>query len=74
MKTEDLKKANEIQRRRKELEKVREWMEDKDRSVYMIAQGCTVDESIKLSSECRALLYGLCLGEYTRLEKEFEEL
>lgn len=74
MKTENLKRADEIQRRMQELKRGCEWMEDRSRHVYIIAQGCTKDESIKISDDCRALLYGLYTGEYARLEKEFEEL
>ncbi len=74
MKMENLKRANEIQRRMKELERVSEWMEDQGRCAYIIAQGCTINEAIKLSDDGRDLLYGLCVGEYARLEKEFEEL
>ena len=74
MNIENLKKANEIQDRMKELEKVRKWLEEKDRGVYLLAQGCTVNESVKISSDVRSLLYGLSIGEHSRLEKEFEEL
>ncbi len=74
MKILDLKRANEIQRRMQELERVSEWMEDQGRCAYIIAKGCTIDEAIKLSDDGRDLLYGLCVGEYARLEKEFKEL
>ena len=49
-------------------------MEDEDRNVYILAAGCTMDESIKINSDGRALLYGLILGEHLRLQKEFEKL
>ena len=74
MKIENLEKANEIQKRMKELEKAKAWMEDEDRNVYILAAGCTVNESIKINSGGRALLYGLILGEHLRLQKEFEKL
>lgn len=74
MKIENLEKANEIQKRMKELEKAKSWMEDENRNVYILAAGCTVNESIKIYSDGRALLYGLILGEHLRLQKEFEEL
>lgn len=74
MKIENLEKANVIQKRMRELEKVRKWMETKERKVYIIAQGCTLNESVSLSTDCRALLYGLCLGEHSRLQDEFEGL
>lgn len=74
MKKENLKRANEIQRRMDELGRVRKWMEDRDRHVYIIAQGCAMDESVKLPDDCRTFLYGLCLGTHAKLEKEFEEL
>lgn len=74
MKIENLEKANEIQKKMKELEKAKSWMEDENRNVYILAAGCTVNESIKIYSDGRALLYGLILGEHLRLQKEFEEL
>ena len=74
MNIENLKKANEIQDRMKELEKVRKWLEEKDRGVYLLAQGCTVNESVKISSDVRSLLYGLSIGEHKRLREKFEKL
>lgn len=74
MKIENLERANEIQNRMKELETVREWLEDKGRHVYMLASGCTVDKSVKISSDVRSLLYGLSIGEHKRLQDEFEKL
>lgn len=74
MTIENLKRANEIQERLKELETVRKWLEEKDRSIYLLARGCTVNESIKISSDVRSLLYGLSIGEHKRLQEEFEKL
>lgn len=74
MKIENLERANEIQKRMKELEKVRKWLEEKDGSVYLLAHGCTVNESVKISSDVRSLLYGLSIGEHKRLQEEFEKL
>ncbi len=74
MTIENLKRANEIQERLKELETVRKWIEEKDRSIYLLARGCTVNESIKISSDVRSLLYGLSIGEHKRLREEFEKL
>lgn len=74
MNIENLKKANEIQDRMKELEKVRKWLEQEDRGVYLLAHGYTVNESVKISSDVRSLLYGLSIGEHKRLQKEFEKL
>lgn len=74
MKIENLEKANEIQKRIKELEKAKAWMENEDRNVYILAAGCTVNESVKMSSDERIFLYGLVVGEHARLQKEFEEL
>ena len=74
MNVENLKRANEIQERMKQLEKARKWLEEKDRSVYLLARGCTVDESVKISSDVRSLLYGLSIGEHKGLEEEFEKL
>ena len=74
MKIENLEKANEIQKRMKELEKEKARMEDEDRNVYILAAGCTVNESIRINSDGRALLYGLIVGESLRLQKEFEKL
>ncbi|MDE7313563.1 MAG: hypothetical protein K2N87_18400 [Eubacterium sp.] len=74
MNIENLERANEIQKRMKELEKVRGWMEEKDRSIYLLARGCNVNESVKVSSDARSLLYGLSIGEHKRLQEEFEKL
>ena len=57
----------------KELEKVRKWLEERD-NVYLLVSGCTINESVKISSDVRSLLYGLSIGEYKKLEKEFEDL
>lgn len=74
MTIENLKRANEIQERLKELVTVRKWLEEKDRGIYLLARGCTVNESIKISSDVRSLLYGLSIGEHKRLREEFEKL
>ncbi len=74
MTIENLKRANEIQERLKELETVRKWLEEIDRGIYLLARGCTVNESIKISSDVRSLLYGLSIGEHKRLREEFEKL
>ena len=74
MTIENLKGANEIQERLKELETVRKWLEEIDRGIYLLARGCTVNESIKISSDVRSLLYGLSIGEHKRLQEEFEKL
>lgn len=74
MNIENLKRANEIQDRMKELEKVRKWLEQEGRGVYLLAHGCTVNESVKISSDVRSLLYGLSIGEHKRLQEEFEKL
>ena len=74
MKIENLERANEIQNRRKELEKAKAWMEDEGRNVYMLAAGCTRDESVKLHPDGKSFVYGLVIGELVRLQKEFETL
>lgn len=74
MNIDNLEKANEIQKRMKELEKAKAWMEDENRNVYILAGGCTVNESIKIHSDGRTLLYGFILGEHLQLQKEFEKL
>lgn len=74
MTIENLKRANEIQERLKELVTVRKWLEEKDRGIYLLARGCTVNESIKISSDVRSLLYGLSIGEHKRLREKFEKL
>ena len=61
MNIENLKRANEIQDRMKELEKVRKWLEQEDRGVYLLAHGYTVNESVKISSDVSNLLYGLSI-------------
>ena len=74
MKIENLERANEIQNRMKQLEKAKAWMEDEGRNVYILAAGCTVNESIKIHPDIRAMLYGFVIGEHLRLQKEFETL
>ncbi len=74
MKIENLERANEIQKRMRELEKAKAWMEDENRNVYILASGCTLNESVKIYSDGRSLFYGLILGEHLRLQREFESL
>lgn len=74
MTVENLERANEIQNRMKELETVRNWLEKEDGHVYLLASGCAVSESVKISSDVRSLLYGLSIGEHKRLQEEFEKL
>lgn len=75
MKVDDLKRGNEIERRIYELEKIHKWIEDVGgRSVSIIASGCMVNDTVLLSSDMRTVLLGMCIGERTKLVKEFEEL
>lgn len=72
MKIENLERANEIQERMKELETAKAWMENENRNVYILAAGCTVNESIEINSDGRALFYGLILGEHLRFRKSLK--
>lgn len=73
MTAKNLERANEIQKRMEKLEKVREWIED-GRCIYVLGRGCTLNETVELSQDARTLIYGLCIGECVRLQKEFESL
>lgn len=75
MTIEGLKRGNEIERRIYELEKMQKWLEDTEkRNVSIIASGCTMNEIIMLSDDMRTVVLGMCIGEKSRLEKEFESL
>lgn len=51
MTVDNLKKGNEIERRIYELEKMQNWLENKKRSVSIIASGCTVNDTVLLSDD-----------------------
>lgn len=75
MTVEGLKRGNEIERRVYELEKMQKWLEDtENRNVSIIATGCTVNDTVMLSDDMRTAVLGMCIGEKSRLEKEFESL
>lgn len=74
MKIESLERANEIQERINKLDQVRRWLKDGKRNVYLLGQGCSISECIRLSEDARAVLLGVCIGENERLKKEFESL
>lgn len=75
MKIDELKRGNEIERRIYELEKMQKWLEDvENRTVSLIASGCTVNDTVHLSDDMRTVLLGMCIGEKSRFLKEFEEL
>lgn len=75
MTVEGLKRGNEIERRIYELEKMQNWLEDTEkRNVSIIATGCTVNDTVMLSDDMRTVVLGMCIGEKSRLEKEFEGL
>lgn len=75
MTVDGLKRGNEIERRICELEKMQRWLEDDgNRNVSIIATGCTVNDTVMLSGDMRTAVLGMCIGEKSRLEKEFESL
>ena len=75
MRADELKRGNEIERRLYELEKMQKWLEDvENRNVSVIATGCTVNDTVMLSTDMRTVILGMCIGEKSRLEKEFENL
>lgn len=74
MKIEDLEKANDIQRRIKELKKVRGWLEDENKNVSLVGSGCSLIEAVDLSLKTRKLLLRTIIRENIGLQKEFEEL
>lgn len=75
MKIDDLKRGNEIERRIYELEKMQKWLEDtENRHISVIANGCTVNDTVGISGDMRNVLLGMCIGERAKLIKEFEEL
>lgn len=75
MTVEGLKRGNEIERRVYELGKMQKWLEDtENRKVSIIATGCTVNDTVMLSDDMRTVVLGMCIGEKSRLEKEFENL
>jgi len=73
--SESLERGKEIENRIHDLDKMQEWLEDKEnRNVSLIATGCTLNNTVYLSDDMRTVLLGMCIGEKTRLEKEFENL
>lgn len=75
MTVDNLKRGNEIERRIYELDKMQKWLEDTgNRNVSIIATGCTVNDTVMLSDDMRTVVLDMCIGEKSRLEKEFESL
>lgn len=75
MTVDNLKRGNEIERRIYELEKMQKWLEDVEKlNVSIIATGHTVNDTVMLSNNMRTAVLGMCIGEKSRLEKEFESL
>ncbi len=75
MTTESLERGKEIKNRIHNLDKMQSWLEDREnRNVSLIATGCTVNDTVYLSDDMRTVLFGMCIGERLRLEKEFESL
>lgn len=75
MKIDELKRGNEIERRIYELEKMQGWLEDTEtRCVSIIANGCTVNDTVRISDDMRSVLLCMCMGERAKLVKEFESL
>lgn len=75
MKIDELKRGNEIERRIYELEKMQNWLDDTEsRSVSVISNGCTVNDTVIISDDMRSVLLGMCIAEREKLLKEFEEL
>lgn len=75
MTVESLERGKEIEIRIRDLDKMQEWLEDtENRAVSLIASGCTVNNTVRFSNDMRTVILGMCIGEKTRLEKEFENL
>ena len=74
MKIENLNRANEIQERLCELNRMKKWLETPDKEILILASTRFISDSIAVSEDMRTVLHGMCIGEIARLEKEFEEL
>lgn len=74
MKIENLNNANEILKRLNELKRMKKQLENPEKHISIIASGMIIHEAIAVSEDMRTVLYGMCIGEIARLEKEFEEL
>ena len=74
MKIKNLNRANEIQKRLDELNRMKKWFENPDKRISILSSGVIIHESIEVSEDMRTVLNGMCIGEIARLEKEFEEL
>lgn len=74
MDMKSLDRANEIRGRLKDLEIMRKWLEDEEQSVCLISSRARFDGAVILSPDMRAVLLGMCVGESSRLQKEFEHL
>lgn len=73
MNTEQFERANEIQERVSQLNRVKECIEA-NKNIYILASGMHMSDSVKISTEVENTLYMLLLGEIAKLNKEFEEL
>lgn len=74
MDMKSLDRANEIRRRLDDLEIMRKWLEDEERSVCLISSRARLDGAVILSPDMRTVLLGMCIGESSRLQQEFEHL
>lgn len=73
VKKEQLERANKIQERLKELNILKEWIHTR-KNVDIIASGCSISDIIPLSKDMKNVMYGMCVSEIAKLEKNFEEL
>ncbi len=76
MTTENLERGNEIKSRIRDLDKMQRWLEvdAEKRAVFLSANGCILSDFVKISNDMCTAILGMCIGEKSRLEKEFENL
>ena len=75
MTLEKMDRANKIQSRIKELERMKSWLaEFKHTSISVVASGCSINDIIHVSDEMKSEMYQRCLKEIEALKTEFIEL
>lgn len=74
MTTKTLEKANILNDRIKELERMKMKLENRQVSIFLQSSNDSVYTSIGISDNMRNALYGMCLAEIAEKEKELEGL
>ena len=74
MDMKSLDRANEIQKRLRDLMDMRRQLEDEKQGAFLISPDIRFASTVALSSDMRTVLLGMCIGESARLQKEFENL